>query len=37
MHDVAFEFLRAAVRSNKDAQKQLARTSLRDIFLGTRI
>ena len=29
MHDVAFEFARAAVRS-KDAQKQLARTSLTD-------
>ena len=28
MHDVACEFARAAVRSN-DAQKQLARTSLR--------
>ena len=28
MHDVACEFARAAVRS-KDAQKQLARTSLR--------
>ena len=28
MHDVACEFTRAAVRS-KDAQKQLARTSLR--------
>ena len=28
MHDVACEFVRAAVRS-KDAQKQLARTSLR--------
>ena len=27
MHDVACEFARAAVRS-KDAQKQLARTSL---------
>ena len=27
MHDVAYEFARAAVRS-KDAQKQLARTSL---------
>ena len=30
MHDVACEFARAAVRS-KDAQKQLARTSLSDV------
>ena len=29
MHDVACEFVRAAVRS-KDAQKQLARTSLKE-------
>ena len=29
MHDVACEFARAIVRS-KDAQKQLARTSLKD-------
>ena len=32
MHDVACEFARAAVRS-KDAQKQLARTSLRENIL----
>ena len=31
MHDAACEFARAVVRS-KDAQKQLARTSLSDIF-----
>ena len=31
MHDVACEFARAAVRS-KDAQKQLARTSLNLLF-----
>ena len=30
MHDVACEFARAVVRS-KDAQKQLARTSLSDV------
>ena len=32
MHDVVCEFARAAVRS-KDAQKQLARTSLNDVPL----
>ena len=32
MHDVACEFARAAVRS-KDAQKQLARTSLRSLAI----
>ena len=31
MHDVACAFARAAVRS-KDAQKQLARTSLKYVF-----
>ena len=31
MHDVACKFARAAVRS-KDAQKQLARTSLKYVF-----
>ena len=35
MHDVACEFARAAVCS-KDAQKQLARTSL-SVILGTRV
>ena len=33
MHDVACELARAVVRS-KDAQKQLARTSLIFAFLG---
>ena len=33
MHDVACEFARAVVRS-KDAQKQLARTSLSELISG---
>ena len=33
MHDVACEFARAAVRS-KDAQKQLARTSLKEFLIA---
>ena len=35
MHDVACEFAFAVVRS-KDAQKQLARTSLKCLFLATK-
>ena len=35
MHDVACEFARAVVRS-KDAQKQLARTSLNNLIISSR-
>ena len=35
MHDVACEFACAVVRS-KDAQKQLARTSLKCLFLAAK-